>query len=233
MSERSLPRSAYQTLRKAPLLAALSDEVIVRLSDQCTLVDVEPDETIWGAGADVDFVGVVSSGFVKMVRDTGARHHVAHELIGPGQVFGLMGAIEGTGCPSQAIALTKVRFYRIAKSAMIPLTETEFGFARELLRRTSVRLHQKLDLMVVLSTGSVPERLAAVLLTLAQSYGVKEGNGVQLDVPLTRADLAAMAGTTTESAIRTLSAWQREGRLSTHTHVITLEDMGFFESLIG
>lgn len=70
-------------------------------------------------------------------------------------------------------------------------------------------------MMTRMSSGTVEERLAAVLLILVDSYGKRDSEGLHLLVPLTRQDLSEMAGTTVESTIRVMSRWQKQGIIRT------------------
>ena len=80
-------------------------------------------------------------------------------------------------------------------------------------------------MMARMSSGKVEQRIAAVLLILMDSYG-KTGKlgGVRLTVPLTRQDIAEMAGTTVETCIRVMSKWQKLGTVTTEHQVITVRD---------
>ena len=78
-------------------------------------------------------------------------------------------------------------------------------------------------MMARLSSGKVEQRIAAVLLMLGESYGkVGKLGGIRLTVPLTRQDVAEMAGTTVETCIRIMSKWQKAGVVTTDHQVITV-----------
>ena len=53
----------------------------------------------------------------------------------------------------------------------------------------------------------MPQRLAHTLLRLAQQAGRRAPGGLRIDFPLTRQDLAEMAGTTLYTVSRLLSDW--------------------------
>ena len=63
------------------------------------------------------------------------------------------------------------------------------------------------------STSTVAQRVAATLLRLADKLGQeRSGNrGTLLQLPLSRADLAGMVGSTTESVSRVMSRLRKEG----------------------
>ena len=76
-------------------------------------------------------------------------------------------------------------------------------------------------------TGTVAQRVAGALVRLAAKFGDPGPDGVLLQVPLTRADLAGMTGSTTESVSRAMSAMRRDGvidqfRSDPHSHVLLM-----------
>lgn len=70
----------------------------------------------------------------------------------------------------------------------------------------------------------VRQRLAALLLQLADEHGRRDAAGRCIDVVLTREQLAEMAGTTVESAIRVISALRRNGTIAEARRHIVLVD---------
>jgi CRP/FNR family transcriptional regulator len=163
-----------------------------------------------------------------MVRGSADGTDVTIELMGPGQVFGLMGTISMAGCPLAAIAVTDLWYLRIAKRPMLQIYETSSALKDRLVRRMTLRLHGAMDLMAKMSSGRVDERIAAILFILAESYGERHGQALTLQVPLTRQEISEMAGTTVESCIRTMSRWQKEKLITTDHQVVTILDEAKF-----
>jgi len=217
-------------LRSSHLLRALSDDELDSLAVDCRMYRVEKSETIWTHGSTVDFFGLVGFGFVKMTKTTPTGTDVSLEIMGPGQTFGLLGVLTGDGCSLSAVALTDSVYVRIPKGAFEREYEGSGPLKDKLLRMTALRMHQKLDFMAMLSTGKVEERIAAVLFILAESYGELDGRLIRVGVPLTRQHIAELAGTTTESTIRTLSKWTHDGLLTTEHQFITIQDVPGLEA---
>jgi CRP/FNR family transcriptional regulator len=213
-----------QALEASVLLRCLTPDQRKSLAEACRMSHANRGEVIWLAGSEVEFFGLVATGFVKMVRTTGDGTDVTLELMGPGQIFGMLGTIERTGCPLSAVAVTDTWYVRIPKYAFLPLYEECGALKDGLIRLSALRLHTQNDLRARLSKGRVEERIAAILFTLADSYGERKGNTLRLKVPLTRQDIAEMAGTTVETTIRTLSRWQKLGYVRTRSHYITILD---------
>ncbi|MCB8933407.1 MAG: Crp/Fnr family transcriptional regulator [Fimbriimonadaceae bacterium] len=211
-------------LEACSLLNAVDEESRQVLAGESFMAYAERGEAIWIAGAPSVFTGIVGVGFVKMAKSSAAGMDVAVELLGPGQCFGLMAALEGRPFPLSAIAVSNTWYLKVPTRALIPVYQACGPFKDQLLRTLTPRLRRAHDMMGRLSSGRVEERLAAVLLLLADSYGRRGDGGVELAVPLTRQDLAEMAGTTVETTIRIMSRWQKEGIVTTESRRITVRD---------
>lgn len=216
--------SVRGVLESSTLLNTLTEEQIQELAGVSRLKQCDRNEPIWLSGSEANFIGLVGSGFVKLVQSNSAGVDLTQEVMGPGQIFGLLGMIAGTGCPLMAYGLTNTIYLKIPKDIFQQIYDDSTVFKDRLIRRTAVRMHQKLDFMAKLSTGRAEERIAAILFILAESYGIEENRTLRLTVPLTRQALGEMAGTTTETTIRVLSIWDKAGIVKTDHHIITILD---------
>jgi CRP-like cAMP-binding protein len=73
------------------------------------------------------------------------------------------------------------------------------------------RVRRLVRLVEDLSAGSVERRLAGALVGLVERAGEPFPGGLLVPLKLRRADLAALAATSPESASRWISAWRRAG----------------------
>ena len=211
-------------LQSNALLKAISSESIEELSRVSRPVRAEKGEILWFNGSQVDYVGLSATGFVKMVRTNSTGTDVTIELFGPGHIFGLMGAITGTGCPLTARAISDLWYLRIPKSAILDIYGNSIALKDALIRKSAMRLHGAVELMARLSSGKVEERIAAILFIVAETYAEKDSAGIRLKCPLTRQEISEMAGTTVESTIRVMSRWQKEGFVTTDRQQIIIRD---------
>ncbi len=61
-----------------------------------------------------------------------------------------------------------------------------------------------------LSSGPLARRVAKMLLKLSERVGIDRGNGeIRIPIPLSRQDIAELCGTTTETAIRLMSRFDK------------------------
>lgn len=215
--------SLLAVIEACSLMNALTQDERVRLAERSFMAYAQRSEAIWLAGAASEFFGVVGNGFVKMTRTTPQGAEVAVELLGPGQCFGLLAALEGRIFPLSAMAVTNCWYLKVPTRILLEMYKDNALLRDQMLRTIAPRLRRAHDMMARMSTGKVEQRVAAVLLILMDSYGRKGSlGGVRLTVPLTRQDIAEMAGTTVETCIRVMSRWQKSEIVTTDHQVITV-----------
>lgn len=74
------------------------------------------------------------------------------------------------------------------------------------------------------SKKSIRERLAFLLLQLANTYGVDGGVHQQINLILSREEISGMMGTATESVIRLLSEFNKDGLIELDGKKIRIKD---------
>ena len=72
-----------------------------------------------------------------------------------------------------------------------------------------------------LSGERVEQRIARAVVRLVRQAGRRTDNGIEIDFPITRQELAEMAGSTLHTVSRTLSAWDDRGvTASSRRHIV-------------
>jgi len=86
------------------------------------------------------------------------------------------------------------------------------------------RLRSSAEQIRSLAVERVEQRIARVLLKLAESAGSDTPEGRVIEMPLTRQDVADMTGTTVETAIRVMSKFRRQELIKTRRGKVVLVD---------
>ena len=94
----------------------------------------------------------------------------------------------------------------IPRSEMFKMIENNSKFSLEVMKMACHELGEAGRLITNLAQKNVRERLAEVLLLLVSTFGEDEDGNI--DVSLTREEIANMVGTATESVIRLLSEFK-------------------------
>jgi len=101
--------------------------------------------------------------------------------------------------------------------------------SRKFIRMLSNNLHEKEDQLIKLAYNSVRKRVSEALMSLYTRYK-KEGES-PFSMNISREDLANLAGTATETTIRTLSDFKEEGLVQIKGSAITLLEPEKLEKL--
>ncbi|MGA2480518.1 MAG: Crp/Fnr family transcriptional regulator [Spirochaetia bacterium] len=164
-------------------------------------------------------------GKVKMAQLTEDGQQVTLRIIVAGQMFGGMAALGPGGVyPASAQALEDSialswngrmlrELARTVPALGMKISELMYGHVQEM--QTRVR---------ELATEKVERRIARALLRLASQAGRKEKEGILIDLPLSRQEIAELTGTTLYTVSRVLSEWERRGMIRTGRERVLIRD---------
>jgi CRP-like cAMP-binding protein len=206
--------SVTAELRRVPLLAGLTELELADLAGASRVDPYAREQIIFRQGDPCDRFWLLANGQVKIIYQTEDGRDVILEVISPGEIFGGTVLFMLTH-PATAQAMTEAETVSFSSDVYAGLVRRQSDVARKLITMLGQRLHSLLGLQV-LAGERVERRLAHILLKLAQRAGrVEAGGGVLITIPLSRQDLADMAGTTLETAIRTMSRFRAQGWVET------------------
>ncbi len=205
--------SSLQLITGIPLFHEVSPQSLARLMSASRLDVFEPEAVIFWQGDPGERVWILGSGRVKILHQQESGREMVVELIEPGEPFG--GAVlfmPYQPAMAKAMELSETLSFPSAVYRGLLLEQPEISL--QLVRMLGLRLHSLMALHL-LSGERVERRLAHILLKLAARSGRPDGEGRLITLPLSRQDLADMAGTTLETTIRMMSRFNREGLLKT------------------
>lgn len=201
-------------LRSNPVFATLPSNEIEALAGASREDAYAAREYVFLEGDRAQWLCVVASGRVKIVKHSSAGRDVVLEILGPGEIFGGVAVIEKRPYPAAAQALEPTAVLKIPADALIAASERHPVVIKELALMIGRRLRDAHDSVKSLSVDPVEARLAAALYRLAERDGTRTKAGLILPFHLTRQNLADMTGTTVETAIRVVSRWLKAGLVS-------------------
>lgn len=199
-------------LGKVPFFQDLSQADLAVINHYFREVGFAANEPVCYAGDPAENLFIVADGRVKLMHDTQAGKEVVLDLLTLGEFFGSLSVLGEDVYPDTAVAQTQVCILTINKEAFVQILTRYPSVSLKVLGIMSERLRAAHERLERLSAGTVEERIAHVLLRLGDKFGEKKrGVGLLIQAPLTRDDLAAMTGTTTETASRVMSQFQKDG----------------------
>lgn len=161
----------------------------------------------------------VRRGLVKVYKTSDEGKEQTLRLIGPGQTFNDVPALDGGPNPASAMAIESTVVYATSGEQLRRLIRERPGVAEATVRTLAAALRHLVTLVEDLSFRHVRARVAKILLEQAE----RESDGDQAPHRLTQQEIAAMAGTAREMVGRALKELETAGAIhSAHGHITVL-----------
>ena len=200
-------------LGQIPLFQDLSAGELTDLANRMLSLSWAPGDAMYTLGEPAEHVFVIAAGQAKAFRSTSAGQSTSLDFHGPGDVLGKLTAPDTGRYAETAVALVTTCALRLESGAFRGMLLAHPPVALRVLDVVIDRLHRARSLEAEQASATITTRVAATLLRLADAFGVpgERAGSTLIQLPLTRADLAAMTGTSAESVSRTMSGLRRDG----------------------
>ncbi len=163
----------------------------------------DPAESVW----------FVKEGHVKAMVYTPNGRSVNLCVVGSKGMFGSCCCFSKAEYPCQGVAETDTTVYAFPMKNFMELLNEFPEMSRSVVEMVSKRLRHSKGAQVF-EQESVEKRILHVLVDMVEEFGNV--------IPMTRREIAEMAGTTVETCIRTFSILEEEGLVSTERGKITV-----------
>jgi CRP/FNR family transcriptional regulator, cyclic AMP receptor protein len=205
-----------------PGRSALND-LVITIGRQQTVV---AGSAVFREGTLGSSVYAVVSGRLKLEVTTPGGREVVLGVVGPGQVFGELSALDGLPRSASVIALERSVVSMVTREELLASLVSSPGLALELLRSLSERMRGATINLSERADTPTAVRAARRLHVLATT-GMKEQNSSTdgFDLAITQSDLAAWIGATREATARALASLRRDGVVRTGRGNITVLDV--------
>ncbi|WP_233525546.1 Crp/Fnr family transcriptional regulator [Chitinophaga silvisoli] len=152
----------------------------------------------------------VNTGKIKLSHSGDDGREQIVRLAKPGDIIGYKALLSAERYTASAIALDDSSVCFIPKDLFMSILQKDANLSFEMMRIIASELRKAETKITHLAQKPVRERLAETLLFIKETYGVEQ-DGTTLNVRLSREEIANLVGTATESAIRLLSEFKKDG----------------------
>lgn len=216
---------------RLPFFRHLPSEVIVEINRLFEDRDVPAEQAIYFEGDPGEHLYLVAMGKVKLLRHTGAGRDVLLDILRGGEYFGSLALLGGRGYTDTAVAQTDCCILQISSSNFEKILNHYPDVSLKVLQAVGQRLAESQEIVKQLSVYSAEQRIAAALIRLAKKMGEQKEEGMLIQLPFSRQDLAAMTGATVETVSRVMSRFADEGLVTTGRKWVELRDLQGLERI--
>ncbi len=196
---------------RSTILDPLTPSERDRLLDRAVLRRLSRGDALALAGAPPERVHLLTDGVLKLVGRDAQGSETILGLCLPGEIAGVVAALDARPHPYDYVAATAVTALGIDAGLFEEVVGRNPEACLALTKLLAGRVRWLCDATLERTSAGVPSRLAGRLLDLAEMLGHHHGAAIDLELPFPQRDLGGLAGMCRESACKTLSRWKADG----------------------
>lgn len=173
----------------------------------------------------------VVKGKVKAYKTNDDGKELVTSLFSPGDFLGYIALLEETTYTDTAVALEETELAEIPKEDFEELIYNNKSVTQKFIRMLAGNITEKENQLLGLAYNSLRKKVAEALMLLQKKY--QQGNDEKFMIRINRESLASIAGTATESLIRTLGDFRNEKLIELKGSSIVIINMKKLEQLLN
>lgn len=190
-------------------LKALKKDELIKLAEVKKSIQIKKGEAIFGEGEHIKGVFCIKSGVGKLSKLNSNGKDQIVKLVKAGEMLGQRSIITEEATNLSAIALEDMEVCFVPQKEILGFFNENNEFSMNVMKTMCNDLKLSNEHVVEMAQKTVKERLAILLLHLEETFGMDED--ASLKMHLSRDEMANMIGTATESCIRLLSEFNKNG----------------------
>lgn len=192
-----------EVLKQSLIFSGLGESELARLAGLAVDQRFDSGEFIFWDGELPKCFYIVAEGRVKVLKHSSLGKEFIIAFFGPGEMFGEVAVFENKPYPATAQAVVQTRVLRINREDFLSFLASSPEVVLTIINVLGGRLREAQGRLTDIAGERVEQRLARTLLMLSSKLG--------RTLPFTKQEIADMAGTTTETAIRFMSRLKEAG----------------------
>jgi CRP/FNR family transcriptional regulator/CRP/FNR family cyclic AMP-dependent transcriptional regulator len=213
-----------EVFTRSPLLANLPPDAHRRLAGVARRRSYRRGEVIFHQGDPGDSLHFLTEGRVKVVLDAETGEEAVIAILAPGDCFGELSLIDGEPRSATVVTLEPVQTVSLARGDFMTFIRDSPQLAESLMVTLAGMVRKADESMADLVFLDLEGRLVKKLLELAEAHGRDVDGAVEIELPMTQEDLAAMIGATRASVNKLLGWYEDHGAIQRRGRRIAIFD---------
>ena len=210
--------------RKHSLFSDLPESQLCTISDFKNLISHRKGQILYYEGTKPLGIFCINAGVVKIYKTaSNGKLQIIH-LAKKGDFLGYSALLGEENYTNSAMIIEDAKICFIPKEVFLNTLTKNTEFFKKITKAISHELGVLEAKLTDATQKSIRERLAFVLLQLANSYGIEGGDSQRIDLILSREEIAGIVGTATESVIRLLSEFKKDDLIDLDGKKIIVKD---------
>ena len=209
-------------LKEIPYFNGISDDELKAIADIMIERTLPRGSLLFMEGEFGEAVHFVMEGKVKIYKTSeDGREHILYIAV-PGDIFAEVILFNEVNYPATAEILEQARIAIIRNEDLEKVLKDHPAMAVAIIKVLNKRLIDAQQQVKSLALHNTHGRTAEMLIRLAMEHGSKTENGMELDLVISRQELANMVGTTRETVTRVLMAFKKYKLIEIDKNIIRI-----------
>lgn len=206
------------------LMQIIDDKkTLQQLADESNTNTYKKKQVIYREGNNPHYLFFIIKGKVKTFKTHDDGKDLVIGLYNTGDFLGYIPLLEGSTYHEHAEAMEETELAMIPKKDFEELISHNPDIARKFISILSKNVAEKEEQLLGIAYNTLRKKVAEALLSLEKKYHVDKTQPFTVDI--SRDDLATIAGTASESLIRTLSDFKSEKRIEIVSGKVIIKDI--------
>ncbi|HQD50112.1 MAG TPA: Crp/Fnr family transcriptional regulator [Defluviitaleaceae bacterium] len=202
-----------ELLKRILVFSKLSEEQLKDIAKLEIRKEYKKGSVIFFEGEKGDAFYYILSGKVKMYKTDDEGKEIILNIFGEGSVIGEVTMFNDIDYPATAEVIEDAVLGMIYNREIENLVASHKDLALQIIKVLTKRLYHSQMNVKEMALTNVYLRTKNVLLNLAKEHGIKTSRGIELNLYITRQDIANIVGTTRETASRVMSELKKAGEI--------------------
>jgi len=211
-------------LKKTDIFKGLAEEQYNRAIQSGIKKQVHPNDFLFHQGAPASKCYLVMQGQLKLTKLNEQGREVILRYVGVGELTAAVAVLKNEVYPVTAESVGTVEVIGWDHLTMMKLMHQFPDIAINFLGIVLTRIDDVQRRYLEICTEQVDRRIARSLLRLMRWKGVKTEDGILIEIPLSRQNIADYSGTTLYTVSRTLSSWEKSNWIKSGREKIIITD---------
>ncbi len=211
-------------LSKSDVFNGLTNEQYTKIIKTGFPKRLGPKSMLFHQGDPAEKCYLVNQGRLKLSKINEHGKEVIIRYAGAGELTAAVAVLKNGKYPVTAQSIEKTEVIQWDKSTIIDLMHRYPDIAINMLNILLENIDDLQHRYLELCSEHVEQRIARSLLRLMRRAGSKTLNGILIDIPLSRENVADYSGTTLYTVSRTLRSWEKKGWVRSARERITITD---------
>ena len=205
----------FAIIRGLEFGADLAAAVSAKLAEESRVAEFRRRRFVYRAAEEADALFAIVRGRIKLCRiEPHTDREAVIDILPERSLFGESALYSNAGLrENSAIAYESCTLLKIPAQHFKTAMAEDQGLRDFTLRLIGRRLEHAEQRLADFALNAIPARVDRLLADFSDRYGVRESEGVLIDIPLPHREIASIVGSTRESVTVRLNAMRREGTI--------------------